>query len=241
MDTPPPEAEKPKPNHLKELRLNITAPIKMNQTIDIRTLNVFVGQNASGKSLMLKMVFALGATGATSPALNEAAQFIWDNTFVDQNFNGTVGATYERGSLDITFEDGKVINVNPVGLEQPAPVVFMASDLRTFDAMVLYLRVRSTSGEPGTGEFVSNMLKAYRLYDLTYMEQLIRRCPILITSKIVEMLETAYNFVPPPVLIEVDVDECAFYAALKDGSKKNITNYGKGHQAILNMFIGVGT
>lgn len=228
---------------IRKLVLNITAPIKMDSEIELSQLAVFVGQNDSGKTLILKIAYALATIGLSpgSPVKvdpKEAAQFIFDNTFTDQNFNGSLKAIYTEGSVSVDLHEGKVLSVEITDLENPLPMIFMSTDMRTFDQMVLYLRMRYQAGtDPKI--FMKMMLEAYRLYDFTYMEALIARCPIRLPKPLTETLKN-FDFKEPITSIEVDLEKCEFLAVLEDGSKKNIATYGKGHQAILNMFLGVG-
>jgi hypothetical protein len=102
--------------------------------------------------------------------------------------------------------------------------------------MNLYLKMKK---ECGTDPLISmrKMLEAYRLYDLTYMEALIARCPITIPKPLI--FWESYDFKEAITSIEADMETCTFSAVLEDGSKRNLATYGKGHQAILNMIVGV--
>lgn len=237
---------KKKPNKLDKLVLKITQPIKMDSEIEFERLGVFVGPNGVGKTLILKIAYALGAIGGTAQMLPievptmESAQFVFDNTFTDQNFDGTLEAIYTEGSIKVELKDGKVTNVHTRDQKSIVPIVFMSSEMRTFSQMTLYLRMRKQAEKEGDmAGFIKVMMEAYRLYDFTYMESLIRRCPIHIPEHLSDTLK-AYDFQDDITSIEVDLEKCEFLVVLKDGSKKNIANYGNGHQAILNMMLGVG-
>jgi hypothetical protein len=234
---------KKKPQHIQKIVLNVTAPIKMDSEIELSRIAVFVGQNDSGKSLILKIAYALAAIGCSegNPVkvpLKEGAQFIFDNVFTDQNFNGSLKAIYTEGSVSVDLHEGTVVNVEITDLVNPAPMIFMSTDMRTFDQMCLYLRMRIQAGADPV-IFMKTMLGAYRLYDLTYMESLIARCPIRIPDPLRATLKS-FDFKESITSLEVDLDKCEFHAVLEDGSKKNVATYGKGHQAVLNMFLGIG-
>jgi hypothetical protein len=229
--------KKEPPSRLEKLVFAITTPFKMDCEIELKQLAVFVGQNGAGKSFVLKTCYALGAIGcgyfAKGKLLLETAQFVLDNTFTDQNFDGTLKAIYSKGSVAVTLEKGKVLSVVPENLVEPVPVIFMSTDLRTFQNMDLYLMFRKGAKE------MMELLKGYRLYDVTYMEAMIARCPILLSEQVRNILP-AYDFTDKITSIEVDQEECHFQAVMEDGSKKNLASYGNGHQAILNMMIGAG-
>lgn len=225
------------PNKLERLVLNITQPVKIDQDIEFSQIAVFVGANASGKSLLLKIAFALGAVGGVPvapPGPNSSAQFVFDNTFTNQNFDGTLKAIYTNGSVNVELKEGKVVNTEITG--KTVPVTFMSTDMRTFDQMNLYLRVRKSSGDDPIS-FMKNILEAYRLYDVTYMEALLSRMPIAIPDRIKDSMKT-FNFEEIIESIEVNTELCQFIAVLDNGNRKNIATYGKGHQAMLNMMIG---
>lgn len=231
------KTEKEEPNKLEKLALNITAPFKMDQEIGLGQLSVFVGANSSGKSFMLKVAYALGAIGimrAAPPGPNSGAQFVFDNTFIDQKFNGVFKAVYTRGLVSVELKDGEVVNVETQG--QIIPVKFMSTDIRTFDQMAVYLRIRKDAGSEPLA-FMKKMLEAYRLYDFTYMEALLVRLPLVLPDNVKDYLQS-FGLTEPVASIEVDLDKCEFHAVLDDGSKRNIAAYGKGHQAVLNMAIG---
>lgn len=232
--------KKPKPNKLDKLVLNITEPMKMDQELELAQLAVFVGQNNTGKSFLLKVAFALGAIGqirTVAPGPNSFAQFVFDSTFVDQKFDGLFKAIYTMGSVSVEIKEGRVAAVDAQG--ETTPVTYMSSDMRTFDQMTTYLRIRKSAGDNPL-VFMQKMLEAYRLYDVTYMEGFLIKLPLLLPDRVKQHLE-GFGFREPIVSIEADLDKCEFLAVLKDGTKKNISTYGKGHQSILNMALGATT
>jgi hypothetical protein len=231
--------KKDKPNKLEKLVFHISEPLKMDMELTWGQIGLMVGQNDSGKTFVLKVAYALGAIGqlkGAPPNATSAAQFVLDNTFTDQNINGTLDAVFTKGRVSVVLEKGKVTNVEIQG--QVVPAIFLSSDMRTFDQMALYLSVRKgAKGDPLT--FMKKMLKPYRLYDVSYMEALLARMPLVIPDKIKSGLK-GFDFKESIASITADTEKCEFVAVLDDGSKKNIATYGKGHQAMLNMMIGVG-
>jgi hypothetical protein len=226
-----------KPNKLEKLVLDITAPFKMNQEIELQQLAVFVGANSSGKSFMLKVAYALGAVGVmrtAPPSPNSAAQFVFDNTFTEQNFNGVFRSVYTKGYVMVELKDGKVISSGVAG--EITPVTYMSADMRLFDNMVTYLRLRKKASKEPL-EFMKTMLEAYRLYNFSFMESFLVRLPLIIPDSAKSYLD-GFDFPDQIASIEVDKDKCEFTAVLKDGKKKNISTYGAGHQAVLSMLIG---
>lgn len=209
----------------------------MDQELTFQQISVFVGANDTGKSFLLKVAFALGAIGvspAMPPGPNSSAQFVFDSTFTSQKFNGLFKAVFTKGFVSVEIKDGEVIKVEKEG--KTIPIKYMSTDMRTFDQMALYLRVRQGAGnDPIT--FMKKILEAYRLYDVTYMEGLLAKMPIRIPESVNNSLNS-FDFKEKIDAIEADTENCQFWAVLEDGSKKDISTYGKGHQAMLNMLIG---
>lgn len=229
---------KEKPNKLEKLVLNITEPMKMDQEIEFGQLAVFAGANSSGKSFLLKVAYALGAVGVmrlVPPDPNSSAQFVFDNTFVEQKFNGLFKSVYTHGSVSVEIENGTVTKVEAQG--ETVPVIFMSTSLRLFSNMVMYLKLRKQASYGSPLDFMKTMLDAYRLYDFSYMESLLARLPLTLPDHAKDYLGE-FDFPDPITSIEVDLDKCEFLAVLNDGKKKNIATYGAGHQAVLNMMIG---
>jgi len=232
------KTKKDKPNRLEKLVLNITNPIKMDQELTFEQICILVGANNSGKTFMLKLAFALGAIGimrVAPPGPTSSAQFVFDNTFVDQKFDGLFKAVYTKGSVAVELKEGKVTSLETQG--ETVPVKFMSTDMRTFDQMAMYLRIRKDAPDNDPLAFTMKMLQAYRLYDLTYMEALLVRLPLVLPDSLRKAFGS-FDIKESIASIEADLDKCEFHAVMDDGSKRNISTYGKGHQAILNMFIG---
>jgi hypothetical protein len=241
------KSKKKPPAHLQKLVLNLTAPIKFNNMeVELKMLNVLVGQNDSGKSFLLKVAYALSAISCmqqsdAAPPPAEGAQFIFDNTFVDHNLDGTIKGVYTRGSVLVELKEGKVTKVEIEDLVNPVPMLFLSTDMRTFDQMNLYLCHRNgASAHKDPVILMRALLKGYRIYDVTYMESLIQRCPITLPDVIKKTLAAGFDFKEKISAIDVDLEGCQFHAILEDGTLKNLATYGKGHQSILNMVIGIG-
>lgn len=227
---------------IKTIKMNTTSPMKMeNLSIDHREMSIMVGQNGTGKTLMLKTTYALGYI-ANGFALDQRigapfAQFVMDNTFEDQNFNGTIGAEFTCGAdISVIIKDGHVEKVEFQGLEGKIPinVVFMSSGMRLFSSMQLYLKMRRRLGDMPHEALMVEMLKDFRLYDMTYIEGLIMKAPF----EIPDYLMKAINNMDPDMekidSLGLDWDKPDFF--IMQGEKKTyLSTLGNGHQALLNM------
>lgn len=233
------KTKKEEPNQLEKLVLKITEPFKMDSEITFQQLTMLVGQNASGKSFMLKVAYAMGSIGqlrGMAPEPTSSAQFVFDNTFTEQNFNGLFKAVYTKGSAAVELKDGKVTKVEVEGKTEP--VVYMSSDMRLFSSMSVYLLLRKAAGTDPL-KFLEKMLKGYRLYDFAYVEGLLARMPIALEEKSKVYLKSMdFPGVDEIVSIDVNKDKCEFHLVLKNDKRVNIATLGNGHQAMLNMMLG---
>lgn len=241
------EEQNPKElGNLQTLKLDLDTPIKINSEVTLNQLNIMVGENASGKSLMLKTVYACGTIMGMSHMydnkpelksrpLSEITQYVFDNTFQDQNFHGAVTATYINGSLNAHFEKGKVtavirdikktVNVVPA-------TVFMSSNMRTFAAMDSYLALWESLSEK------EDILKYYRLYDVGYVEMIKRKLPFSIDEELSEVLK---SFEPNGKMKDISsifIRNGGFMYSTRSGEEARLATLSNGEQAMINIMVG---
>lgn len=247
------DKEKKSAGNLSKMHLDLTKPMEMKHIdLELNQLSVFVGQNGTGKTLILINAWIMGFVASSlvfkKPDKEELigiCQFSYDHCFTDNNFTGTVGCTYQSGAtLSITLNEGKVTDVTHTGFEnidQAGDVQFMSSAMRTFEAIGLYLKMRKMVMEqPGMNEalVVLKMIENYKLYDVLYIEKLIRKMPLTVTPTMKESLEK-FDVKDDITLFNVDLVKGDFYHETKgEVDKKYLSKYGKGHQSIFNMMLG---
>jgi len=232
--------------HLENPKLNF-------DDITLSNISILVGPNGTGKTMILLNFFATTTivnfliTGkmfdASSVKTLETAQFVYDTTFNDQNFTGAVKVTFDNNIfISIVLDNGKVMSVEHnlhKELKLFPAIRYMSTDIRSFDNISLYLRLRKTvTKESGTNDLIilNEMLKNYKLPDVTYLELLIKLVPYSLTPKDKEVL-LGYG-VEKVDSINVDLDVCDFYFTTDTNERKYLKSYGKGHQSIVNMYIG---
>lgn len=223
-----------KRNNIKSILIDLKQPISMKSELTMNKLSVLVGANGVGKTLFLKLHWAMAMIGAIicqrpQEDLKKTAQFVFDNTFTNNNFDGVIILNFDVGNVMVKFESGKIADAKIYELKPIPPPIFMSSGMRTFDSMVLYLHARKGSKQ-------EELLKIYKLYDIFYVEKLISRCPINLPERISKHLRQ-FDF-PEIKTVNVNLDSCQFSIILENGEEKNLTTFGKGHQALLNMTIG---
>lgn len=233
------------------VKFNIAEPLDMNDVdFTLNNLTLLCGANGSGKTFVLINVYALTGvanliTKGVGDGVVEGAQFIFDNCLSDQNIDGTISSVFTNNStLEITFKEGKVVDVNHTGFENITditPIKYMSSSMRLFSAMNQYLKVRKIFTNQGKeNELLFNeMLGHYKLYDVAYIEGLIVSLPKRIHGTKLAELKDSFNIDENIIEFNVDLDKCEFYVNVDTTeNRKYLSRYSNGHQAILNMFLG---
>lgn len=232
--------------NLNTLILKLDGPMKMDFEVDTKgDLSVYVGQNGTGKTLILVIQWFVASLAAfiTSPfpklqTVTQFAEAIFPLTFDrHEEFNGVVKSVFASGAeIEVTINKGHIEKVEYFDFEDKEQIgmpVFMSSQMRTFSAMSMYLKMRKMA----EGN-VEKMTQNYKLYDVTQMEKLIARSPIKMTEGTLKAL-SSYEFPEGIETLTVDLDKCDFYVTFADGSKRYMTTFGNGHQAAMNMFVTV--
>lgn len=218
--------------HANSLIIGMSGPMEMKSEIDLNQLNVFIGANGVGKSLIMKLTWCLNMMSqlvVLKQPLTEGAQFILDKSIPEHNMFGMLGIRFDSGAkLTITVFEGKVQDVSHEGFEKidkPSKCVYMSADTRLFSSIKRYLDIRKIVGQ-------EKMLEHYKLYDCMYIESLISRMPItldnfskhLLTSVEIDGLES----------VDFDGD---FIGVFKD-DRKSLSTLSSGQQALINMTLG---
>lgn len=254
-------------NKLKHCSMDITAPFvfKMEDGVEFNeSLNVVVGENGCGKTFLFVTCFA-GVAIMSSLAseyheetvdddVARLAESICKMTFDEfDEFTGSFSVTMQDGqSVNVSFKEGHVtecvalLDSTVLGSLVP-PMMFMSSNMRTFDTVHGYLKMRKALNSDKdvafalvnglTAEGIERMTEFYKLYDITFVEGLIKKCPIVDPS-FAERLKP-FEINNSPVALEVDLNDCKFLATGADGEKRSLSRYSKGEQALINMIAGV--
>ncbi len=234
--------------HLITMALKIDAPIPMDVDLEFRELVLFCGKNGTGKSLILKLSWVLGTimgmsvvkkmllTTGMDPKIDieSLSQYTFDKSFDDQNFNGTIGANYEQGSISITLEHGKVLSVDVTlapEVNSCPPTIFMSTNMRTFDQITQYLKIAKIV------DTEDKMTEFYKLYDIAYIKFLQVKLEKGLTAT-PKFKDTLKQFELEKLELETIemTDESVYYTNTK-GQRLELTTLSKGEQSIINMFL----
>lgn len=215
--------------------IKITNPPMDIDNMEYTELVVLVGKNGSGKTLVLKSIWALGTIGflylKTGKNLQSLAQFVWNNTFDSQDFTGEISFDFENGPVGITLEDGTVVSAycGAVDSGDLLPPKYMSTTLRLFSAIKTALALLDAVGE-------EKFLESYRIYDLVMLQQMRMRfsekveLPKIVKAHLHTMLET---YKPNAI----QYADGAFWGFDDSGSRKDLATLGNGEQALINMTI----
>lgn len=231
----------------ESLTLNITEPMKANfDLVTLKNISLFVGANGTGKTFILVNVFAIsmianGYVVSKGQFNKEGAQFIYDNCFTDQNINGTIVGNFSGGVVvELVFEKGKIQTMtvlNTGGVTEVVQVKFFSSQMRTFDAINMYLKMRTMIPGSTMEEKFTGMIKSFKLYDVMYLEHLIIKMPLKVDDKMKEFLK-GFDYEEDVTEFNVDLTKGEFYATINN-EIKYLSALGKGHQSIFNMLMGM--
>ena len=228
--------------HIKSLDLNIDAPLKMKTNIEMNSLNILVGVNGSGKSLILKLNWILGTIGASAIQLRgsdpkmlvEVAQFTFDKSFTEQNFNGNITCQFEEGQMMLILDKGKITSLIPLipsDVTNGSTPIFMSTTMRLFTQISQYLKLSKLLIND------EKILEHYMLYDLIYIKHLQHIIGTHYTAP-----QKLKDFLASFDLAKLEIesfqmnDENVYYTNTK-GDQINLASLSNGEQALINMCV----
>lgn len=228
---------------MTQLNVDIDQPMKLKTDLDMNALNLYVGKNGSGKSLILKMTWALATimtfkinrAKISESEILQIAQYVWDNTFEDNNFNGLVGAIHPGGKISLGFKNGKLESMNIDVAESIANVsvpLFLSVTMRTFDEIERFFKLQDEIG-------IDSMPKYYRLYDSVYAHKMKQsfEAGIIADDKIKDSLK---NFeLDKYDIVSFGYKNEKFIFTNSKGEERSMSSLSKGEQSLLNMKLGV--
>jgi len=242
-------------------KFNITTPLALDVDMSFRQLTLSAGDNGIGKSFLNKMLFSIQTFASTyllekthGIKLNEefstedTLQWILDNTFNDQDFNGEIkfynlepitGVPWEY--LTFVLIDGKVseLTIDFMKYTEAAMPTYLSSATRQFSALENFVSIKSLLGIKQIEKFeeINKLCEHFPLYDVFAIEKIIASF-----SRIEEIFKTLKDMGSElvdefPNITYIKVKNNKIVVDL-DGKETSITNLGAGNQALLIMFLG---
>lgn len=222
-----------------------------------KELTVFVGQNGSGKSFIMILIWCLNfiATGIASLKLAKyhkeedfikLAQDSLEGCYSDLNINGKVSVTYESLVLTVILEKGKVVNIeyilaSDVVIMPGAPGLYLSTNTRLFENYVTYMKLKKALGidEKSMEDVFVKMKDFYKLYDIVFLEVMLNKLKdFTIPDHFNEVLVKSYDFEEGFEKVKIYQETCEVtFFKKKSLQKVNGASLSKGEQSILNMFL----
>ncbi len=233
-----------------QIEMKLEKPIKINVQITLQALTLMAGKNGVGKSFTNKVMWATNffqammiqkaitkgevIQGATD---TEVLQKVFDGTFDDQDFHGSIGLTGKGQELRFDINQGKIMNLRcnfemtPVGMP-----TYLSSSVRSFTAIEQYLTIRNLMKVKVTSLESALSLDTFKLYDVFAYETLINKLPGF--SKAIQRPEAVTLLEEAEIdVTKIESTNDGIYAFAKDGTKHKATNLGAGEQAILVLLL----
>lgn len=233
---------------LKSMTIKIDSPIPLTiDNMEFNKLVLLTGLNGTGKTLIMKLNWTLATVfgvhilkGTLPPAiggsmnLEELTQYTFDHSFDDQNFNGMIAAEYDHGNISIGIDHGKVLSVNTSmdpQVEYSTPVIYMSTNMRTFEQIKQYLKIRKVV------ESEERMVDFYKLYDIAYIKFLQSKI-----DKSYTLSESSKEELKKFDLEKYDIqqvyinDDSVFWINSKD-EHTDLSTLSKGEQSMINMLL----
>lgn len=228
---------------MTQLNVDIDQPMKLKTDLDMNALNLYVGKNGSGKSLILKMTWALATimtfkvnrSKSSDGEMLQVAQYMWDNTFEDNNFNGLVGAIHPGGKISLGFKNGKLESMNidvAESIVNASTPLFLSVTMRTFDEIERFFKLQDKIG-------IDSMPEYYRIYDSVYAHKMKQsfEAGIIVDDKIKDSLK---NFeLDKYDIVSFGYKNEKFIFTNSKGEERSMSSLSKGEQSLLNMKLGV--
>lgn len=230
--------------HVKAMTIKLKEPAFDIDNMAFNAIALFVGQNGSGKSLVLKFNWATAMIAHTVINARQMgvpidvqgiSQYIMDNTFQNQNFTGLIAAHYENGTIELELEEGKLkraaCDYDP-WVESAMTPVFMSTDMRTFDQIKQYFKMEKLLGSK------EKILEAYRLYDVTYVEMLkVKLSKGLKATDAFKRAVLGFDGMEKYKFEEFFLKDESIWYKDDEGKEREMTTLSKGEQSLVNMVL----
>ena len=243
--------------------IDITSPMKFNAKMELRNLTLIAGMNDTGKSLFNKINWCLTfffnikltekyhKIQEEMPS-EELIKLIFDHSFSDQNFNGTMTMNYRDSLLkvklygvsvvmkdgevqDLTFDIGE--NTEPMG-----QVTYLSTEVRNFSNISKYVKIKKMMGidELQTFKDIVTLSEFYKIYDVMAIEYLLTKFDdanslLKLMGTMSEQKELLQEFDISELMYDKPTATMAYKTA--QCNIRNITTLGAGAQSILIMLM----
>lgn len=223
-----------------------------------KNLNIYVGLNGTGKSLILKMYWCVNLISnlyfMIKKDINVTTkffQFVLDKSFSDQDFTGNVKAKFDEFDTSFSLVKGKLDYFNVILKDSnynPKPenlsiLTYMSTVTRTYESIITYIKTKKilniTDIDLSNEADLEKLCKMYKLYDILFLEKTL----IKLSDPFFKLSETSKEAIKNNINKEITnifydkSKEEIYYTELKDGKSEtyNIKKLSSGEQSLLNM------
>ena len=247
------------------VRMNLTQPLQLTDIdLEFRKLNLIVGKNGVGKSLMNKLnwvAVTFLSSKITEKIYNiqdskpdtKLLQFMMDNTFDDQNFHGTLEFYMRDELLKVSYytlkfelDYGEVISLTcdfPPDVVPSAGATYLSTFVRDFSNIERYLKTKNLLGIGNltSWEDIEKLCQMFKIYDILALEGIIPKFENAgeTLTKLKEMGTMGLMDDFDLVDLEVDRQKGEIYYYDKGNTKHRVSALGAGEQSIIMMLVSV--
>lgn len=244
--------------HITKITIKIDSPMQLNFTeIEFNKLSIFTGTNGSGKSLILKfnwlcstfinlLIAKNGIKEGISVDNTQLFEYLFKNTFVDNNFNGYIRCFYPNNSLSVAFTNGSINSLvidGDLDLNSYSITQFLSKETRTFDSVDKYLQLKKLLNvgsdilDMAKSENSEKLLSMYRIYDIFFIEGFINKTKdgFIIEEKYKEDL-TKFGIECHEIKTDFN-NSAVLFKKTKDTEFIRAASLSSGEQSILTMFL----
>jgi len=242
--------------NISYVKYELTTPNFKVEIKDMREINLLVGENGSGKTLHLVMIWCINTLVdakyrykfKSEAAFKQMCENVFNYAFVDLKLEGSITAKYNEGlEFNIAFTEGKVISVTITkdnNVVVNTQTQFLSKQTRTFLDINRYYSIKDTicpsdirfSSFYEPNPELSALLKMYRIYDIIFME---RFKEVLKSRQDIDKdLLTNFETANLKELKHIQYTGGKLTGFKEDGSEINLESLGAGEQSILVMYLG---
>ena len=246
-----------------DTKFEMTHPTEMSTNMNFNKLTVICGMNGAGKSLVQKLMWASHTflnmklvekvTGIKDTEKDDTTvlQYILDNTFDEQNFNGEFEWHMRDELLKVSFyvlqyklTDGKVSDIHMSYPEDAQPgggATFLSKDARCFGNIERYLKTKKMLNitELTGWKDLEALGDWFKLFDIFAIEQFLAKF-----DKAAPLIQMLKSFGGTDELLKIDLVDLKadsstgkLYYINSKSEQKSLTTLGAGEQSIIMMLL----
>lgn len=239
--------------NISYVKYELTTPKFDVEIKDMRDISILVGQNGTGKTLHLVMIWCINTLVdakyrykfKTEEAFKQMCENVFKYAFIDLKLEGSITAKYNEGlEFNIAFTEGKVTNVTITkdnNIVVNTQTQFMSKQTRVFSDINRYYSIKDAmcpesvkfSSFYSPSDKLETLNRMYRIYDILFMEKLkeVFATKQKIDQELLDILDTTGT----KDLEYIQYSGNKLIAYKKDGTEFNLETLGAGEQSMLVM------